>query len=371
MYLQGVENVFDLVWTSGQAGAARYVRDVYHQNEVEQSRTTSSTPTPTMLLPRTSPHYEAEAKRLMEAQLRAARLRAGAEGRAHLQPARRARRDLRHRARRLHRPHPRPRAGGRAELLRVARAARLPDARPRRRRERGRACSSELLVEELPPQGAAAPRRGLRPGHRRRAGKARAARDRRRRSTPFATPRRLAVRISGRAARRRGPAESTSRLMPVAVAARRDGTCVRGAAQAPGQGGPRRTRRRGARRRRRAGPARTWRRRQGRVRVPRDRRRRPARSGARCRRRSTRRSRSLPIPKVMSYQLRRRQDDVRFVRPAHGLVALHGAARACRRGARARGRPHDRTATASWRRRDIALRERRRVRDAAARPRAR
>jgi glycyl-tRNA synthetase alpha chain len=36
MYLQGVENVFDLVWTQGPFGAVTY-RDVFHQNEVEQS----------------------------------------------------------------------------------------------------------------------------------------------------------------------------------------------------------------------------------------------------------------------------------------------------------------------------------------------
>jgi glycyl-tRNA synthetase alpha chain len=36
MYLQGVESVFDLVWTDGPHGAVTY-RDVYHQNEVEQS----------------------------------------------------------------------------------------------------------------------------------------------------------------------------------------------------------------------------------------------------------------------------------------------------------------------------------------------
>jgi len=33
MYLQGKENVFDLVWTPGIT-----YRDVYHQNEVEQSK---------------------------------------------------------------------------------------------------------------------------------------------------------------------------------------------------------------------------------------------------------------------------------------------------------------------------------------------
>lgn len=34
--------------------------------------------------------------------------------------------------------------------------------------------------------------------------------------------------------------------------------------------------------------------------------------------------RSLPIPKLMTYQLADGQTDVHFVRPAHGLVALHG-----------------------------------------------
>jgi glycyl-tRNA synthetase alpha chain len=36
MYLQNVDNVFDLVWTVGPQGPV-YYRDVYHQNEVEQS----------------------------------------------------------------------------------------------------------------------------------------------------------------------------------------------------------------------------------------------------------------------------------------------------------------------------------------------
>ena len=59
--------------------------------------------------------------------MRAARLRDGDEGLAHLQPARCARRDLGHRARGLHRPRARARARRRPGLLRVARAARLPD----------------------------------------------------------------------------------------------------------------------------------------------------------------------------------------------------------------------------------------------------
>jgi len=37
MYLQNVDNVFDLVWTHGPDGAPIFYRDVYHQNEVEQS----------------------------------------------------------------------------------------------------------------------------------------------------------------------------------------------------------------------------------------------------------------------------------------------------------------------------------------------
>ncbi len=36
MYLQGVESIFDIVWTQGPRGPVTY-RDVYHQNEVEQS----------------------------------------------------------------------------------------------------------------------------------------------------------------------------------------------------------------------------------------------------------------------------------------------------------------------------------------------
>ena len=37
MYLQNVDDVFDIVWTYGPDGTAVHYRDVYHQNEVEQS----------------------------------------------------------------------------------------------------------------------------------------------------------------------------------------------------------------------------------------------------------------------------------------------------------------------------------------------
>jgi len=36
MYLQGVESIFDILWTDGPAGRVTY-GDVYHQNEKEQS----------------------------------------------------------------------------------------------------------------------------------------------------------------------------------------------------------------------------------------------------------------------------------------------------------------------------------------------
>jgi glycyl-tRNA synthetase beta chain len=51
----------------------------------------------------------------------------------------------------------------------------------------------------------------------------------------------------------------------------------------------------------------------------------------------------LPIPKVMSYQLETDCElpgwsSVNFVRPAHGLVALHGSDRGARQGAGPDGR---------------------------------
>jgi glycyl-tRNA synthetase alpha chain len=63
MYLQGVENVFDLVWTPGVT-----YRDVYHQNEVEQSTYNFEQSNAAMLFEHFG-HYESEAKRLIEARL--------------------------------------------------------------------------------------------------------------------------------------------------------------------------------------------------------------------------------------------------------------------------------------------------------------
>ena len=71
MYLQGKENVYDLIWTEWtEKGAARRLTygDVYHQNEVEQSAYNFEYSNADMLL-RHFGEYEAEAKRLMEVNL--------------------------------------------------------------------------------------------------------------------------------------------------------------------------------------------------------------------------------------------------------------------------------------------------------------
>jgi glycyl-tRNA synthetase alpha chain len=67
MYLQNVENVFDLVWTQGAGGKLLY-RDVYHQNEVEQSTYNFEHADAAMLFRHFADH-EGEAKKLIEAKL--------------------------------------------------------------------------------------------------------------------------------------------------------------------------------------------------------------------------------------------------------------------------------------------------------------
>jgi len=62
MYLQDKESVFDLVWTPGVTYG-----DVYHQNEVEQSRYNFELSNAEMLLKHFGDH-ETEARRLIEAQ---------------------------------------------------------------------------------------------------------------------------------------------------------------------------------------------------------------------------------------------------------------------------------------------------------------
>jgi glycyl-tRNA synthetase alpha chain len=62
MYLQGKDSVYELVWTPGVT-----YRDVYHQNEVEQSRYNFELSN-TEILFRHFGEYESEAKRLIDAQ---------------------------------------------------------------------------------------------------------------------------------------------------------------------------------------------------------------------------------------------------------------------------------------------------------------
>ncbi|TAK86277.1 MAG: glycine--tRNA ligase subunit alpha [Betaproteobacteria bacterium] len=62
MYLQGKESVYDLVWTPGVTYG-----DVYHQNEVEQSRYNFELANPELLFNLFS-SFEKEAERLMQAQ---------------------------------------------------------------------------------------------------------------------------------------------------------------------------------------------------------------------------------------------------------------------------------------------------------------
>jgi len=71
MYLQGVENVFDLVWTAWKEGGVERrlsYRDVFHQNEVEQS-TYNFEQSNVPKLFELFALFEGEAQRLLEAKL--------------------------------------------------------------------------------------------------------------------------------------------------------------------------------------------------------------------------------------------------------------------------------------------------------------
>ena len=71
MYLQGKENVFDLVWSTWEEGGEQRVLtygDVYHQNEVEQSTYNFEQSNAIKLFEQFA-YFESEAKRLLEAAL--------------------------------------------------------------------------------------------------------------------------------------------------------------------------------------------------------------------------------------------------------------------------------------------------------------
>jgi glycyl-tRNA synthetase alpha chain len=67
MYLQGVESLYDIVWTDGPRGRVTY-RDVFHQNEVEQSAYNFEHANTEVLL-RHFDDYEAACSQLLAARL--------------------------------------------------------------------------------------------------------------------------------------------------------------------------------------------------------------------------------------------------------------------------------------------------------------
>jgi|TARA_R100000005_G_scaffold94036_1_gene70925 glycyl-tRNA synthetase alpha chain len=67
MYLQGVDSLYDLVWTRGPSGTVTY-GDVFHQNEVEMSRYNFEEADTDWLF-RQFDHCEGEAQRLIERNL--------------------------------------------------------------------------------------------------------------------------------------------------------------------------------------------------------------------------------------------------------------------------------------------------------------
>ncbi len=68
MYLQDAESVYDLVWAQRRDGHRMLYRDIFHQNEVEQSTYNFELANATMLFAHFN-DYEAEAKRLIDAEL--------------------------------------------------------------------------------------------------------------------------------------------------------------------------------------------------------------------------------------------------------------------------------------------------------------
>src|SRR6185312_12505079 len=146
----------------------------------------------------------------------AARLRDDSQGGAHVQSARRARRDLGDRTSGLHRSHPHAVAAGGAGVLRLARRVGLSDARGGEGRLMSDTLIVELLTEELPPK--ALPRlgeafaAGIEAGLRERGFLNKTSR-----AKSYVTPRRLAVSITG--VRPVAPdSEVTDKLMPAKVA---------------------------------------------------------------------------------------------------------------------------------------------------------
>jgi glycyl-tRNA synthetase alpha chain len=68
MYLQGVDSIYDLVWTKNAEGKAISYGDVFHQNEVEMSQYNFEQADVAFMF-QSFDHYESESQRLIEANL--------------------------------------------------------------------------------------------------------------------------------------------------------------------------------------------------------------------------------------------------------------------------------------------------------------
>ena len=112
MYVFGVDRVYDLPFNDPQSEYPLTYGDVFLENEKQQSAYNFEH-ADTEVLQRWFSDCEKVCKKLLALRKAAAAagLRAGAEGQPHLQPARRARRDLADRAPELHRPRARSREG--------------------------------------------------------------------------------------------------------------------------------------------------------------------------------------------------------------------------------------------------------------------
>ncbi len=214
----------------------------------------------------------------------------------------------------LHRAHSRHRQGRGAELPRVARAAGLPDAR---RRREGAVMSAPLLVElfteELPPKALKALGERIR---RRASSTGSPKRELARDGASFrwfATPRRLAVLVAD-VKDASEPRAIEVKLMPVSVGL-----------DAAGKVTPALAKKLAAIGRADADPATFKKRMDGKSEMLFLDGRTPSVPLEQALQASIEEAiAALPIPKVMSYQLADGRTTVQFVRPAHGLVALHG-----------------------------------------------
>ena len=125
MYLQGIDNVFDLEWVPGVTYG-----DVYKTNEAQWSVYNFEL-ADIPLLQRMFTDYEQRVRALPRARPVAPGVRLRAQDLAHVQPARRPRRHQRHRAHQLHRPGAQHRPQGGRALLRAADRGPLPRMRRR------------------------------------------------------------------------------------------------------------------------------------------------------------------------------------------------------------------------------------------------